>query len=66
MHSDIYLAFRFWVLSLRFMDAYERGLDGQFAAWAANQYSGHRTLPPELLAQDIEEAIKNGKLRRYI
>ena len=48
------------------MDAYESGLDGQFAAWAAKQYSGHRTLPPELLAQDIEEAIKNGKLRRYI
>ena len=65
-HSDFYLMFRFWVRSLRFMDAYECGLDGQFAAWAAKQYSGHRTLPPELLAQDIEEAIKNGKLRTYI
>ncbi|KAG2029280.1 hypothetical protein BDR03DRAFT_881230, partial [Suillus americanus] len=31
--------------SLRFMDAYRKGLNGKKAAFAAKKYHGHRTLP---------------------
>ncbi|KAK6988078.1 hypothetical protein R3P38DRAFT_2805086 [Favolaschia claudopus] len=34
--------------SLRFLDAYRSGLDGKWAAYAAKQYRGHRTLPQNL------------------
>ena len=30
----------------RFLNAYQNGLDGKEAAWAAKKYRGHRTLPP--------------------
>ncbi|KZV60498.1 hypothetical protein PENSPDRAFT_593984 [Peniophora sp. CONT] len=30
----------------RFLDAYEKGLTGAQAAWAAKKYHGHRVLPP--------------------
>lgn len=40
---------RFAVRSLRFADAYFRGLDGSDAAWANKRYRGHRTLPPSYL-----------------
>ncbi|KAJ7052810.1 hypothetical protein C8F01DRAFT_997464, partial [Mycena amicta] len=42
--------------SIRFMDAYRKGLDGSQAAWAARKYSGHRTLPPEAFFQALEAA----------
>ncbi|KII89329.1 hypothetical protein PLICRDRAFT_110047 [Plicaturopsis crispa FD-325 SS-3] len=42
--------------SLRFMDAYRIGLDGQKAAWAAKKYSGHRVLPASIM--ETLESVK--------
>ena len=33
------------------MDAYERGLNGRQAAWAAVKYKGHRVLPAEMMRE---------------
>ena len=41
--------------SRRFMDAYEKGLNGREAAWAASKYRGHRIIPETLMA-DMEKA----------
>ncbi|KAF8236086.1 hypothetical protein L208DRAFT_1253468 [Tricholoma matsutake] len=38
-----------------FIDAYDKGLNGQQAAWAARKYRGHRVLP-ESLMDDLEKA----------
>ena len=32
-------------------DAYERGLNGGQAAWAARKYKGHRVLPHEIMEE---------------
>ncbi|KDN39039.1 hypothetical protein RSAG8_09075, partial [Rhizoctonia solani AG-8 WAC10335] len=45
---------RFWNRSLRFIDAYRCGLNGQQAAWAAKKYRGHRVLPADIM-REIEE-----------
>ncbi|KAJ3713438.1 hypothetical protein C8R42DRAFT_699054 [Lentinula raphanica] len=39
----------FFTRTLRFMDAYLRGLNGQQAAWAAKKYRGHRVLPNSIM-----------------
>ncbi|KAH9914276.1 hypothetical protein B0H21DRAFT_703749, partial [Amylocystis lapponica] len=39
----------FYNRSLRFMDAYRKGLDGRQAAWANKKYHGHRVLPDSIL-----------------
>jgi len=31
------------------MDAYQKGLNGQQAAWAREKYQGHRVLPNTIL-----------------
>lgn len=41
---------RFSTRSSRFMDAYEKGLNGKLAAWAAKKYPGHRFIPEKFLA----------------
>ncbi|KAJ8593735.1 hypothetical protein M405DRAFT_730919 [Rhizopogon salebrosus TDB-379] len=46
---------RFSTRSLRFMDAYRKGLDGKQAAWASKKYRGHRVLP-ETLMRDLADA----------
>jgi hypothetical protein len=46
---------RFANRSMRFMDAYLKGLTGAQAAWAARIYRGHRTVP-ESLMDDMEAA----------
>ncbi|KAG2341755.1 hypothetical protein BDR05DRAFT_976858 [Suillus weaverae] len=46
---------RFSTRSLRFMDAYRKGLNGKQAAWASKKYHGHRVLP-ETLMRDLTEA----------
>jgi len=38
-----------------FVDAYNKGLDGKWAAWANKKYRGHRVLPDNLM-RDLEEA----------
>jgi hypothetical protein len=35
--------------SLRFMDAYRKGLNGKQAAWASKKYRGHRTIPERIM-----------------
>ena len=40
------------------MDAYEKGLNGSQAAWAAQKYCGHRILPQRLM-DDMEKAKIN-------
>lgn len=40
---------------MRFMHSYQRGLSGRQAMWAAKKYHGHRTLPPDILAE-LEKA----------
>jgi len=37
------------------MDAYEKGLNGSQAAWAARKYRGHCVLPQTLI-DDMEKA----------
>ncbi|KAF9476825.1 hypothetical protein BDN70DRAFT_907465 [Pholiota conissans] len=44
----------FFTRSLRFMDAYHRGLNGRQAAWATRKYRGHRVLPNSIM-EDLEE-----------
>ncbi|KAF8166543.1 hypothetical protein K438DRAFT_1616651 [Mycena galopus ATCC 62051] len=39
---------RYATRSLRFLDAYRRGLNGRWAAYVAKQYRGHRVLPSNL------------------
>ena len=42
---------KFAVRSRWFMDAYERGLNGQQAAWAVQKYKGHHVLPAEIMTE---------------
>ena len=42
---------KFAIQSRRFIDAYDRGLDGKQAAWAARKYRGHRVLPPDIFEE---------------
>jgi hypothetical protein len=42
---------RFAIRSRRFMDAYQKGLNGRQAAWATKKYRGHRVLPSSILAE---------------
>ncbi|KAF8057784.1 hypothetical protein FPV67DRAFT_1429646 [Lyophyllum atratum] len=46
---------RFATRSQRFMAAYQLGLNGRQAAWAARKYKGHRVLPEKIL-QELELA----------
>ena len=46
---------RFANRSRRFVDAYQKGLDGKKAAWASREYRGHHVLP-ESLMNDMEKA----------
>lgn len=46
---------KFATRSRRFMDAYEQGLNGRQAAWAARKYRGHRTLSVTIM-KDLETA----------
>ena len=46
---------RFSTRSCRFMDAYERGLNGKQAAWASKKYSSHQVLP-EFIIMELDEA----------
>ncbi|KAJ7163446.1 hypothetical protein C8R43DRAFT_1086346 [Mycena crocata] len=41
--------------SMKFMDAYSKGLTGTHAVWAAHKYSGHRVVPDSLM-DDMEAA----------
>ncbi|KIK77126.1 hypothetical protein PAXRUDRAFT_167730, partial [Paxillus rubicundulus Ve08.2h10] len=41
--------------SHQFIDAYQKGLDGKQAAWAARKYHGHRVLP-ETILHEFDEA----------
>lgn len=43
-HTD-QLSCRFYTRSLRFADAYSKGLSGKQAAWATKKYHGHRVIP---------------------
>jgi hypothetical protein len=45
---------KFFTRSLRFMDAYRRGLNGRQAAWATRRYRGHRVLPNNIM-DDLEK-----------
>ncbi|KAK7034372.1 hypothetical protein R3P38DRAFT_2518922, partial [Favolaschia claudopus] len=45
------ILFRFACRARRFMDAYHRGLDGKWAAWAGKKYHGHRVLPESLMIE---------------
>ena len=46
---------RFATRSLRFMDAYRKGLDGKQAAWASKKFRGHRVLPASIM-EDLDTA----------
>lgn len=46
---------KFATRSYRFMDAYEKGLNGKQAAWASRKYRGHRVLPNNIL-EEFEQA----------
>ncbi|CAK5274696.1 unnamed protein product [Mycena citricolor] len=42
---------RFSIRSARYIHAYTEGLTGSQAAWANHRYHGHRTLPPDMMAE---------------
>lgn len=42
---------RFTTRSLRFMDAYRKGLNGSQAAWAGRKYRGHRIIPMTIMEE---------------
>ncbi len=46
---------RFTNRSLRFMEAYRKGLNGSQAAWASKRYRGHHTIPDTIL-EELEKA----------
>ncbi|KAJ8579338.1 hypothetical protein M405DRAFT_897044 [Rhizopogon salebrosus TDB-379] len=46
---------RFSTRACRFIDAYEKGLNGRQAAWASKKYKGHRVLP-ESIMRDLDSA----------
>jgi len=48
---------KFATRSRRFMDAYDRGLNGKQAAWAARKYRGHRVLPPNIFEELGKEGV---------
>ncbi|KAF9513519.1 hypothetical protein BS47DRAFT_1372507 [Hydnum rufescens UP504] len=52
----VILMHRFFTHSLRFMDAYRKGLNGVQAAWANKKYRGHRVLPDTLMA-DLDKEM---------
>lgn len=49
---------RFSTHSLRFMDAYAKGLTGSQAAWASRKYRGHRVIPESILEELKRANIK--------
>ena len=50
-HSPSSCLSRYANRSAHFISAYGQGLSGAQAVWANRRYHGHRTLPPELVAQ---------------
>jgi len=36
---------------MRFIDAYQKGLNGTQAAWAIKKYRGHRVLPQSIMEE---------------
>ena len=53
---NLILQSRFAVCSLRFIDAYRKGLNGHQTAWASKKYQGHRVIPDNIL--DELEKVK--------
>jgi len=45
--SALIINYRYPIRSQRFMDAYQQGLNGQQAAWAAKLYHGYHVLPAD-------------------
>ncbi|KAG2074724.1 hypothetical protein BDR04DRAFT_1007732 [Suillus decipiens] len=50
---------RFSARSLRFMDAYRKGLSGKQAVWASKKYRGHRTLPESIMRDLADVGLVN-------
>ena len=48
---------KFATRSRRFLDAYDRGLNGKQAAWAARKYRGHRVLPLDIMEELGREGL---------
>jgi len=48
---------RFSTRSLRFMDGYQRGLNGKEATWASKKYCGHRILPESIMADLVKAGV---------
>jgi hypothetical protein len=47
--------YKFAMKSHRFIDAYDKGLNGKEVAWASKKYHGHWVLPESLL-RDLDNA----------
>ncbi|OAX31650.1 hypothetical protein K503DRAFT_698454 [Rhizopogon vinicolor AM-OR11-026] len=54
-HFKVHTIHRFSIRACRFMDAYEKGLNRNQAAWASKKYRGHRVLPESIL-RDFDRA----------
>ncbi|KAI9057198.1 hypothetical protein FKP32DRAFT_1615362 [Trametes sanguinea] len=48
---------RFYTRSLRFADAYTKGLSGKQAAWASKKYRGHRVIPESIFTELTDAGI---------
>ncbi|KAG1815059.1 uncharacterized protein BJ212DRAFT_1431676 [Suillus subaureus] len=49
---------KYSIRSQRFMDAYQKGPNGQQAAWAAKRYHSHRVLPDAIMHEFDNETIQ--------
>ena len=47
---------RFFNRTMRFLDAYSKGLDGEAADWAVKKFRSHRTVSESIMAMwDVEK-----------
>ncbi|KAJ8588420.1 hypothetical protein M405DRAFT_793093 [Rhizopogon salebrosus TDB-379] len=55
--SNLHTNQRFSNRASRFLDGYQRGLNGKQATWANERYRGHRTLPDSILKELDDKGI---------
>jgi hypothetical protein len=53
--KKVLIVHRYVTWALRFMDTYQKGLNGKQAAWAAKKYHRHCVIPKTIL-QELEVA----------
>ncbi|KAG1741637.1 hypothetical protein EDB19DRAFT_1634433 [Suillus lakei] len=55
--SNLHTSQRFSNRASRFLDGYQKGLNGKQATWVNKRYRGHHTLPDSILKELDEKQI---------